>query len=56
VNLKPDFSFINTIPAGTEALNGEIILHIPETSKDIKGEELGQNSIHEEENIRSSTT
>lgn len=30
VNLKPAFSFIRTIPAGTEALTGDIILQIPE--------------------------
>ena len=30
VNLKPGFSFIKTMPAGTEALKGETILHIPE--------------------------
>jgi len=30
VNLNPAFSFIKTTPAGTEALKGEIILHIPE--------------------------
>lgn len=29
VNLKPDFSFINTLPAGTDGFNGEMILHIP---------------------------
>lgn len=28
-NLKPAFSFINTTPAGTEAMIGETILHIP---------------------------
>ena len=31
VNLNPAFSFTNTIPAGTEALKGDIILHIPES-------------------------
>ena len=30
VNLNPAFSFINTTPAGTVALKGEMILHIPE--------------------------
>lgn len=29
-NLKPACSFIKTTPAGTEALNGDIILHMPE--------------------------
>uniref|UniRef100_A0A0V0GEX6 Putative ovule protein n=1 Tax=Solanum chacoense TaxID=4108 RepID=A0A0V0GEX6_SOLCH len=29
VNLKPTFSFIKTTPAGTEAMIGETILHIP---------------------------
>jgi len=29
VNLNPGCSFIKTTPAGTEALKGEIILHIP---------------------------
>lgn len=29
VNLNPACSFINTTPAGTEALIGEMILHIP---------------------------
>lgn len=29
VNLNPAFSFIRTTPAGTEALKGEIILHMP---------------------------
>lgn len=29
VNLNAGFSLVNTTPAGTEALKGEIILHIP---------------------------
>lgn len=32
VNLKPAFSFINTIPAGTDAFRGETILQIPACS------------------------
>ena len=47
VNLNPDFSFISTTPAGTEALNGEIILHIPDSNQYKKGSEVRQNSIHE---------
>lgn len=41
VNLKPDFSLIRTIPAGTEALKGETILHIPENKvKRIKDDQF----------------
>jgi hypothetical protein len=29
MNLKPGCSFINTTPAGTEALTGDTILQIP---------------------------
>lgn len=37
VNLKPAFSLIKTIPAGTEALKGETILHIPEKTTESRG-------------------
>lgn len=33
VNLNPALSFIKTTPAGTEALRGEIILHMPGIEK-----------------------
>jgi len=33
VNLNPACSLIKTTPAGTEALKGEIILHIPDGFK-----------------------
>jgi len=39
VNLNPAFSFINTIPAGTDALIGEIILHIPVNSEEEEKQE-----------------
>lgn len=32
MNLNPTCSFIKTIPAGTEALKGETILQMPESS------------------------
>jgi len=41
VNLNPAFSFINTTPAGTEALKGEIILHIPGICHKIPTETVG---------------
>lgn len=47
VNLNPDFSFISTTPAGIEALNGEIILHIPDFSQYEKGGKVRQNTISE---------
>lgn len=45
VNLNPAFSFIKTTPAGTEALKGEIILHIPDIYHRFKWKMLGHNSI-----------
>ena len=50
VNLNPDFSFINTTPAGTAALIGETILHIPDiclkVSEKDKQKELAHPSSH----------
>ena len=49
VNLNPDFSFDKTIPAGTDAITGETILHMPARTK-IKKDNINKGTSSTKDN------